>query len=256
MEASIYKALGLQFIEPELREGRGGIALAQKGLIPKLVELQDIRGILHAHTDQSDGGNSLEEMAAATRKRGYEYFGVADHSQSPRYAGGLSLDQIRQQHAEIDRLNAGSDRDFHMRISLCTLSTAAVAQYPVELTSRASSVSVHVRARVMGSYSESEKASQHREMLSNAVAVLLLSGRDQPSSLAVKPAAPLTRHHPHDTRRSGSGLGAAFWSEFALQRQPSGRQATLEYLATPMPFLTGRFRACVSSSRAAYNGRH
>jgi DNA polymerase (family X) len=64
-EAGIYKALGLQYIEPELREGRNEIALARKHLIPRLVELKDLRGILHAHTDQSDGGNSLEEMAEA-----------------------------------------------------------------------------------------------------------------------------------------------------------------------------------------------
>jgi hypothetical protein len=104
-EAGIYKTLGLQYIEPELREGRNEIALARKHLIPRLAELEDLRGILHAHTDQSDGGNSLEEMAEATRKRGYEYFGVADHSQSARYAGGLSVEQVRQQHAEIDHLN-------------------------------------------------------------------------------------------------------------------------------------------------------
>jgi DNA polymerase (family 10) len=102
-EAGIYQALGLQYIEPELREGRGEIALARKGRIPTLVELADIRGILHAHTDQSDEANALEEMAQATRKRGYEYFGVADHSQSAHYAGGLNLDEIQQQHAEIER---------------------------------------------------------------------------------------------------------------------------------------------------------
>src|SRR6266446_10990878 len=73
---------------------------------------------------------------------------------------------------------------------------------------------------------------------------------------AVNPTAPLSGQHPHDARDSGSSLGAAPWSKFALQRQPCVRQATLEHLATPMPFLTGRFRACVSSSRAAYNGRH
>jgi DNA polymerase (family X) len=113
-ETSIYKALGLRYIEPELREGRGEIALARKGLIPRLVELQDIRGILHAHTDQSDGSNTLEQMAQATRKRGYEYFGVADHSKSAHYAGGLSLDQIQEQHAEIDQLNAGFDGGFRI----------------------------------------------------------------------------------------------------------------------------------------------
>jgi len=78
------------------------------------VELEDLRGILHAHTDQSDGGNSLEQMAEATRKRGYEYFGVAGHSQSARYSGGLSVEQIRQQHAEIDRFNARFDGFFRI----------------------------------------------------------------------------------------------------------------------------------------------
>jgi DNA polymerase (family 10) len=113
-EAGIYKRLNLQYIEPELREGRGEIEAARKHAIPKLVELQDLHGILHAHTDRSDGGNSLEEMAEAARKRGYHYFGVADHSQSAHYAGGLDLKQIRQQHADIDRLNAGFDGGFRI----------------------------------------------------------------------------------------------------------------------------------------------
>src|SRR5260370_25428092 len=73
---------------------------------------------------------------------------------------------------------------------------------------------------------------------------------------AVEPAAPLSRHNPHDARSSGSGLGAAPRSEFALQRQPSVRQATLEHLATPMPFSTAYFRACASGSRTANNGVH
>jgi DNA polymerase (family 10) len=66
-EADIYQKLGLQYIEPELREGREEIELARKHVIPKLVELQDLQGILHAHTNQSDGSNSIEEMAEATR---------------------------------------------------------------------------------------------------------------------------------------------------------------------------------------------
>jgi DNA polymerase (family X) len=113
-EAGIHQALGLQYIEPELREGRGEIALAREGRIPTLVELADIRGILHAHTDQSDGANTLDEMAQAARQRGYEYFGVADHSKSAHYAGGLSLEQIQQQHAAIDHLNAGFDEGFRI----------------------------------------------------------------------------------------------------------------------------------------------
>src|SRR5260370_12080819 len=68
--------------------------------------------------------------------------------------------------------------------------------------------------------------------------------------------APLSGQHPHDARDSGSSLGAAPRSEFALQREPSVRQATLEHLATPMPFPTGSFRACASGSRTANNGVH
>jgi DNA polymerase (family X) len=97
--------LGLQFIEPELREGRDELQKASKNSLPKLVVDKDLRGILHSHTTASDGTETLEAMAEATRKRGFEYFGVADHSQSAHYAGGLSLEEITEQHREADRLN-------------------------------------------------------------------------------------------------------------------------------------------------------
>jgi DNA polymerase (family X) len=114
-EAQIYSALGLQFVEPELREGRGEVAAAAANELPKLVTDKDIRGILHAHTERSDGVNTLEQMAEATRNRGYEYFGVADHSKSAHYAGGLSVEEIAEQRAEADTLNrkyAGGFRIF------------------------------------------------------------------------------------------------------------------------------------------------
>ena len=104
-EEQIYAALGLQFIEPELREGLDEIELAKKKQLPTLVADADIRGILHAHTDRSDGVHTLQVMAEATHRRGYAYFGVADHSQSAHYAGGLSIEEIFEQHAEINRLN-------------------------------------------------------------------------------------------------------------------------------------------------------
>ena len=113
-EDEIYKALGLPFIPPELREGRGEIEKALKGKLPKLVTDDDIRGILHAHTDKSDGVDTLDAMVEAVRSRGYEYFGVADHSQSARYAGGLSLEEIGEQHAAIDRLNQQYGNSFHI----------------------------------------------------------------------------------------------------------------------------------------------
>ena len=113
-EEEIYRALGLQFIEPELREGRGEIKIAQKGKLPTLVTDADLRGILHAHTDRSDGVDTLEAMAEATRERGYSYFGVADHSRSAHYAGGLSFEEIATQQAEIDQLNRRYGKRFRI----------------------------------------------------------------------------------------------------------------------------------------------
>jgi DNA polymerase (family X) len=105
-EKNVYAALDLPFIEPELREGRGEIALAVARRLPQLVADQDIRGLLHCHTDFSDGSNTLEEMAEATRAKGYEYFGVADHSKTASYAGGLSVERVAVQHGLADELNA------------------------------------------------------------------------------------------------------------------------------------------------------
>jgi DNA polymerase (family 10) len=113
-EEDIYEALGLQFIEPELREGRNEIEKAAKRALPLLVGDKDLRGILHCHTTASDGTETLETMAEATRQGGFEYFGVADHSQSAHYAGGLSLDEIAEQLGEADRLNKHYGKSFRI----------------------------------------------------------------------------------------------------------------------------------------------
>jgi DNA polymerase (family X) len=113
-EADIYKQLGLSYIAPELREGGDEIARARKGRLPSLVRDADIRGILHTHTDWSDGVDTLAVMAQATSKRGYQYFGVADHSKSAHYAGGLSVEEIVAQHRAIDELNKSFGKDFHI----------------------------------------------------------------------------------------------------------------------------------------------
>jgi DNA polymerase (family 10) len=113
-EKDIYQALGLPYIEPELREGRGEIERVLKGKLPKLVADADLKGILHCHTEASDGTETLETMARATRQRGFEYFGVADHSKSAHYAGGLSLEQIDAQRIEADRLNKRFGTDFRI----------------------------------------------------------------------------------------------------------------------------------------------
>jgi DNA polymerase (family 10) len=104
-EASVYESLQLQFIEPELREGLGEIEKAKERKLPRLIELSDLKGILHNHSTYSDGLNTLEEMAAYCKELGYQYLGMCDHSKSAFYANGLKEDRILQQHAEIDALN-------------------------------------------------------------------------------------------------------------------------------------------------------
>lgn len=113
-EQDIYAALSLPLIAPELREGRGEIERAAAGGLPRLVEQADLAGLLHCHTDASDGAHDLKTMADATRKRGYMYFGVADHSRSAAYAGGLSLEDIAAQHARVDALNRGYRGSFRI----------------------------------------------------------------------------------------------------------------------------------------------
>jgi DNA polymerase (family 10) len=104
-EEEIFRELGLQFIPPELREDRGEIEAAERGEIPKLVAFEDLRGPLHVHSDWSDGVNTLAEVAAAARERGWAYVGIADHSKSAAYAGGLTEERVREQQEEIDALN-------------------------------------------------------------------------------------------------------------------------------------------------------
>ncbi len=105
-ETDIYRHLGLGFIPPELREDYGEFDLAADGKVPELVKLSDMRGILHAHSTWSDGKKSIREMAEACIERGYEYLGLTDHSRSAAYAGGLSIERVKQQWEEIDALNS------------------------------------------------------------------------------------------------------------------------------------------------------
>lgn len=105
-ELDIYQAFAIPYIEPELREGRGEIKRALDGNLPTaLVELKDLKGILHNHSTYSDGKNTLKEMALACKNSGYEYLGICDHSKSAFYAGGLSIERVNEQQEEIKKLN-------------------------------------------------------------------------------------------------------------------------------------------------------
>ncbi len=105
-EADLFKALGLDYIPPELREHTGEIEAAAEHHIPELIEADDLQGTFHCHTVASDGHATLEEMVQAARKLGLKYLGIGDHSQSLAVANGLSPERVRKQHAEIDALNA------------------------------------------------------------------------------------------------------------------------------------------------------
>jgi len=104
-ELEIYQKNGLDYIEPELREGQFEIEMARQKKLPDLLEFEDLKGILHNHTTYSDGKNSLRQMAEAARDLGYQYLGINDHSVSAVYANGLEEDRIIKQHQEIDQLN-------------------------------------------------------------------------------------------------------------------------------------------------------
>jgi DNA polymerase (family 10) len=104
-EQEVYAAVDLPFIPPEIREDRGEIQAAEQGRLPRLVTVDDIRGDLHAHTKETDGSHSLEQMAQAAQKRGYQYLAISDHSKKVTVASGLNARRLAKQIDAIDELN-------------------------------------------------------------------------------------------------------------------------------------------------------
>jgi DNA polymerase (family 10) len=105
-EEEIFKVLGMDYVEPELREDNGEIELARRFRLPRLIQLSEIKGDLHAHSLWSDGGNTIEEMALAAQERGYAYIAITDHSQSLKVANGLPVAELKKKKSQIDKLNA------------------------------------------------------------------------------------------------------------------------------------------------------
>jgi DNA polymerase (family 10) len=132
-EEDVYKVLGLPFIPPELREATGEIEAAEKGELPRLVEASDIRGVFHNHTTYSDGAATLEQMALAAKKLGFEYLGVGDHSQSLKVANGLSVASVKKQHKEIDALNEHLTRIRILKGIECDILEDGSLDYPDEV---------------------------------------------------------------------------------------------------------------------------
>jgi DNA polymerase (family X) len=158
-EAGVYELLGLPYIEPELREGRGEIEAGDSGELPELVRLEDIRGDLHSHTTLSDGRNSLEEMAEGARRRGYAYLAVTDHSASHGFGDHVTPKRLATRIKEVRDWNESAPRGFRLLAgSEVNIGTKGELDYPDELLSELD----WVVASVHTSFGISERAMTER----------------------------------------------------------------------------------------------
>jgi DNA polymerase (family 10) len=185
-EADLHQALGLEYIEPELRENRGEIEAAAAATLPQLVTLENLRGTFHNHTTASDGRCTLEEMAGAARELGLEYLGIADHSKSSFQAHGLDVKRLLEQREEIRRLNEGWE-DFRLFAGTeCDVLRDGTLDFPDEVLSQLDYVvaSVHnvfnlpeaeMTARIVRAISN-----PHVTMLGHLTGRLLLSREGYP----------------------------------------------------------------------------
>jgi DNA polymerase (family X) len=157
-EEDVYKRLGYAYIEPELREGRGELKAAREGELPDLVALDDIRGDLHSHTTLSDGRNTLDEMAAAGRERGYAYMAITDHSASHGFGDHVTAERLWQRIEEIREWGKGK-RGFRLLAgSEINIGLDGALDYPDDLVEALD----WVVASVHTSFAISEKAMTER----------------------------------------------------------------------------------------------
>ena len=132
-ETAIFAKLGMQFVPPELREDAGEIEAAQANKIPELIDAKEVRGVLHCHSTFSDGANSIREMAEECRRLGFQYLGISDHSMSVAYANGLQPKRVKEQHKEIDKLNAELKPFRIFKGTECDILTDGRLDYPEEV---------------------------------------------------------------------------------------------------------------------------
>ena len=145
-EEELYEILGLKWIAPELREGRQELNWAEKGAFPELVQLSDIVGDLHMHTTESDGSNSMDEMASAARARGLQYIAITDHSKRVSMARGLDAVRLLAQWEVVDRVNTTLPAEFRILKGIeCDILEAGPLDLPDEVLAQADWVlaSVH-----------------------------------------------------------------------------------------------------------------
>ncbi len=177
-EADLYRALGLDYIEPELREDRGEIAAAAAHKLPHLIQLENLRGTFHNHTTASDGRNSLAEMAEAAMELGLEYLGISDHSISSPQAHGLDAKRLLAQVAEIRELNKELGPDFRLFSGVeCDILKDGSLDYPDEVLAELDYVVASVHASF--TLSQPEMTARIIKAISNPHVTMLghLTGR-------------------------------------------------------------------------------
>ena len=158
-EHGVYELLGLEYIEPELREGRGEIEAAEDGALPDLVELAQVRGDLHSHTTLSDGRNGLAQMADAARSLGYSYLAITDHSASHGFGNGVDEKALRRRISEVKRYNSKASKGFRLLSgSEVNILPDGSLDYPDQLLSKLD----WVMASVHTSFGKGEKAMTER----------------------------------------------------------------------------------------------
>lgn len=146
-EQEIFEKLGLHYIPAELRENRGEILYAQQNPIPQLVEELDLKGVIHVHSNYSDGVHSIRELAIACQKMGFSYLVICDHSKSAAYAQGLNESRITEQWAEIDQLNK-EFKDFRILKSIeCDILSDGKLDYDHSILSRFDLVIASIHSR-------------------------------------------------------------------------------------------------------------
>ena len=176
-EADLYKALGLDYIEPELREDRGEIAAAENGELPRLIEWPNLRGTFHCHTTASDGRASLEVMADAARELGLQYLGIADHSKSSVQANGLDEKRLLAQVAEIKKLNEDQEKFRIFSASECDIKKDGSLDFSDEILGQLDYVVASVHASF--TLSETEMTDRIIKAMQNPHVTMLghLTGR-------------------------------------------------------------------------------
>ncbi len=193
-ERDLYAALGLDYVQPELREDRGEIAAAENHTLPDLIELENLRGTFHNHTTASDGRCTLVEMAEAAQELGLQYLGIADHSKSSIQAHGLDANRLLAQVAEIRALNEGFGKSFRLFAGTeCDILKDGTLDFPDEILGQLDYVVASVHASFSMPEAEMTRrliraiSNPHVTMLGHLTGRLLLSregyGVDVPAVL-------------------------------------------------------------------------